>query len=36
MLTVLPRVCPNKIFKTFLIEDFYPFATGVNDTSGAP
>jgi hypothetical protein len=28
--------CPNKISETFLIEDFFPFATGVNDTSGAP
>ncbi len=24
----------NKIIKTFLIEDFFPFATGVNDTRG--
>jgi hypothetical protein len=28
--------CPNKIFKTFLIEDFFPYATGVNGTIGAP
>ncbi len=28
--------CPNKIFKLFLIEDFFPFATHVNDTGGAP
>ncbi len=28
--------CPKKIIKTFLIEDFFPFATGVVDTSGAP
>jgi hypothetical protein len=27
--------CSNKIIKTFLIEDFL-FATGVNDTGGAP
>jgi hypothetical protein len=27
--------CPNKIIKTFMIEDF-PFATSVNDTGGAP
>jgi hypothetical protein len=28
--------CPNKVLKTFLIEDFFLFATGVNDTSVAP
>jgi hypothetical protein len=28
--------CPNKIIKIFLLEDFFPFATGVVDTSGAP
>ncbi len=27
---------PNKIFKTYLIEDFFLFVTGVNDTGGAP
>jgi hypothetical protein len=27
---------PNKIIKTFMIEDFFPFATSVNDTGGAP
>ncbi len=28
---------PKNIIKTFLIEDFFPFATGVNDTgAGAP
>jgi hypothetical protein len=27
---------PKKIIKTFLIEDFFPFAIGVNDTGGAP
>jgi hypothetical protein len=25
---------PNKIIKIFLIEDFFSFATGVNDTGG--
>ncbi len=29
------RRCPNKIIRTFLIEDFY-ICTRVNDTSGAP
>jgi hypothetical protein len=28
--------CPNKISKVYLIEDFFPFATGVNDTGDAP
>jgi hypothetical protein len=28
--------CPNKIINIFLIEDFFPFATGVNDNVGAP
>ncbi len=28
--------CINRIFKTLLIEDFFPFATGVVDTGGAP
>ncbi len=28
--------CPNKISKIFLIEDFFSFATSVNDTGGAP
>jgi hypothetical protein len=27
--------CPNKIIKTFMIEDFFPFAKGVNDNGGA-
>jgi hypothetical protein len=27
---------PSKIFKTFLIEDFFPFVTGVNNTGGTP
>jgi hypothetical protein len=27
---------PNKTIKTFLIEDFFPFATGVNNIGGAP
>jgi len=26
---------PNKIMKTFMIEDFFPFTTGVSDTGGA-
>jgi hypothetical protein len=26
----------NKIIKNFLIEDFFPFATSVNDTGGTP
>jgi hypothetical protein len=28
--------CPNKIIKTFMIEVFFSFATGVVDTGGAP
>ncbi len=28
--------CVNRIFKTLLIEDFFPFATDVDDTGGAP
>jgi hypothetical protein len=28
--------CPNNIIKIFLIEDFFAFATGVNDTGGHP
>ncbi len=28
--------CPKEIMKIFLIEDFFPFATGVNNTGGAP
>jgi hypothetical protein len=28
--------CPNKIIKIFLIEDFFSFAAGVNDTGGQP
>jgi hypothetical protein len=28
--------CPNKIIKICPIEDFFPFATGENDTGGAP
>jgi hypothetical protein len=27
---------PNKIIKIFLIEDFFPFVTGVVDTGGKP
>jgi hypothetical protein len=26
----------KKIIKTFLIKRFFPFATGINDTGGAP
>ncbi len=36
MLTLLPKGVQNKYLKNFLIEDFSQFATGVNDTSGAP
>jgi hypothetical protein len=28
--------CPKEIMQIFQIEDVFPFATGVNDTSGAP
>jgi hypothetical protein len=28
--------CPNKIIIIFLLEDFFPFATDVVDTGGAP
>jgi hypothetical protein len=28
--------CPKEVMKTFLIGDFFPFATGFNDTGGAP
>jgi hypothetical protein len=28
--------CPNKIITTFMIEDFFTFATSVIDTGGAP
>jgi hypothetical protein len=28
--------CPNKIIEIFLLEDFFPFATGVVDTGGVP
>jgi hypothetical protein len=31
-----PKVYKHNIYKTFLIEDLFPFATGVNDTGGAP
>jgi hypothetical protein len=30
------RKCPNKIFKTFLLESFFQFASSVNNTGGAP
>jgi hypothetical protein len=28
--------CSYNIFKAFLIEDFFPFATDFNNTGGAP
>jgi hypothetical protein len=35
MLTLLPKGVQTKKIKKFLIEDFLPFATGVNKTGGA-
>jgi hypothetical protein len=28
--------CPKEIMQIFLIKDFFPFATSVNDTGGTP
>jgi hypothetical protein len=35
MLTLLPKGAHTKYLKLFCLK-FFPFATGVNDTSGAP
>ncbi len=36
MLILLNKGVPKKIIKTFMIKDFFSFASGVNDTSDAP